>query len=49
MNGGSPELMRRLLAEGADPRAETVHGSYPSAVARSRQYWQDLSSVFTEA
>lgn len=45
MNGAAPELMRRLLAEGADPRAETVHGSYPSYVARSRQYWQDLAFV----
>ncbi len=45
MNGASPDLMRRLLAEGADPRAETVHGSYPSYVARSRQYWQDLAFV----
>ncbi len=43
MNGGPPELMRRLLAEGADPRAETVHGAYPSHVAHSRQYWQDLT------
>ncbi|MGI5184207.1 ankyrin repeat domain-containing protein [Dactylosporangium sp. CA-152071] len=46
MNGGPPELMRRLLAEGADPRAETVHGSWPAHVARSRQYWQDLSFLF---
>jgi ankyrin repeat protein len=48
MNGGSPELMRRLLAQGADPRAETVHGASPSYVARARQSWQDLSSVFTD-
>ncbi|MFC5003175.1 ankyrin repeat domain-containing protein [Dactylosporangium cerinum] len=45
MDGGPPELMRRLLAEGADPRAETVHGSYPAYVARSRQQWQDLKFV----
>ncbi|WP_327001614.1 hypothetical protein OHA72_41780 [Dactylosporangium sp. NBC_01737] len=45
MNGGPPDLMRRLLAEGADPRAETVHGAYPAHVARSRQYWQDLAFV----
>ncbi|GAA2621599.1 hypothetical protein GCM10010399_60850 [Dactylosporangium fulvum] len=42
MNGGSPELMRRLLAAGADPRAETLHGAYPSYVARSRNGWQNL-------
>ncbi|MET7422636.1 hypothetical protein [Dactylosporangium sp. NPDC005555] len=46
MNGGPPDLMRRLLAEGADPRAETVHGSWPAYVARSRQYWQDLTFLF---
>lgn len=45
MNGGPPQLMRRLLAEGADPRAETVHGSYPASVARGRQRWQDLAFV----
>ncbi|MER7007954.1 hypothetical protein ABT297_33595 [Dactylosporangium sp. NPDC000555] len=42
MNGADPELVRRLLAAGADPRAETVHGSWPIAVARSRGDWRDL-------
>ncbi|MFG2037857.1 ankyrin repeat domain-containing protein [Dactylosporangium sp. NPDC048998] len=42
MNGGDPELVRRLLAAGADPRAETVHGAWPAGVARSRGDWRDL-------
>jgi hypothetical protein len=46
MNGGPPELMRRLLAEGADPLAETVHGACAAYAARSRQYWQDLAFVY---
>ena len=49
MNGGPPQLMRRLLAEGADRHAETVHGSWPAYVARERQYWQDLSFLFEPA
>ncbi|GIJ51948.1 hypothetical protein Val02_88340 [Virgisporangium aliadipatigenens] len=43
MNGADPDLMRRLLALGADHRAGTVHGSYPSYVAHQRSDWQDLS------
>ncbi|MEV8513541.1 hypothetical protein [Dactylosporangium sp. NPDC051484] len=42
MNGADPELIRRLLAAGADPRAETIHGAWPAAVASSRGDWRDL-------
>lgn len=42
MNGGDPALVRRLLDEGADPRAETVHGADPTHVARGRADRDDL-------
>ncbi|MET7392425.1 ankyrin repeat domain-containing protein [Dactylosporangium sp. NPDC005572] len=43
MNGGHPDFMRLLLACGADPRAETEYGAYPSYIARHRNDWQDLT------
>ncbi|WP_432834166.1 ankyrin repeat domain-containing protein [Dactylosporangium sp. CA-092794] len=42
MNGADPELVRALLAAGADPHAETVHGADPAGVARARGDWRDL-------
>ncbi|GGM80246.1 ankyrin repeat domain-containing protein [Dactylosporangium sucinum] len=43
MNGGHPDFMRLLLDCGADPRAETEYGAYPSYIAGARNDWQDLT------
>jgi hypothetical protein len=43
MQGGSPELIRGLLAAGADPMAETVHGATPRYAARNYSNGRDLS------
>ncbi|WP_238007322.1 ankyrin repeat domain-containing protein [Dactylosporangium sp. AC04546] len=43
MNGGHPDFMRLLLDCGADPRAETEYGAYPSYIAKHRNDWQDLA------
>jgi hypothetical protein len=42
MNGADTSLIRRLLAEGADPRAETIHGSDPVGMAAAHGDWRDL-------
>ncbi|WP_426509679.1 ankyrin repeat domain-containing protein [Dactylosporangium sp. McL0621] len=43
MQGGSPELIRGLLAAGADPMAETAHGATPRYAARNYSNGRDLS------
>nr|BFE63915.1 hypothetical protein GCM10020063_084410 [Dactylosporangium thailandense] len=42
MQGGDPAFVRDLLAAGADPKAETVHGTTPAHVARYYHAGRDL-------